>query len=87
MTLYDDINYGIGYTTCSCSISHLKVVYQSRVEGKALITTLEGALEWPLVGVQALDVVLQRIDAGEATIAELTLDPWTIRVVDLKMTL
>jgi hypothetical protein len=71
----------------SRSIPHLKVVHQSRVKGKALITILKGALEWPLIGVQALDVILECINAGEAAVTKLTLDPWTIGGVDLKMTL
>ena len=36
---------------------------------------------------QTLDVVLQRVYSGEASVAELALDAWTVGVVDLEVAL
>ena len=49
----------------------------SELGGKLLaITTLKGALEWPLVGMKAPNVILQRINASEAAIAETGTGLW-----------
>ena len=63
------------------------MVHQRRVERKALLTTVKGALEWPLVGVKAFNVILQRIDASEAAVTELALDSGAVGVMNLEMTL
>ena len=63
------------------------MVDEGRVEGEGLGAPLKCALERSLIGMQALDVILQCINSSETSITELTLDTRSVWVVDLKMTL
>ena len=64
-----------------------EVVYEGGVGPERLLATLDAAVEGAIVGMDTAHVVLEGIQAGEGTVADLAGDARAIGVVDLHVSL